>query len=128
MRTPITISSWMRPLLLITAATTSNSYVDVTEDLVRVRMGFAFGASFRKETVRHAARWEGRTPLSIGVHGWRGRWLVNGARRPLVVFDLDPVQRARVLGIPVKLSQIIVSVDDPDTLVDKFTLGSASDH
>jgi hypothetical protein len=120
-RTPITTYAWMRPLLLLTASTASNSYVDVTGDLVRVRMGFAFGSTFPKDVVRHAARWEGRAPLSIGVHGWRGRWLVNGARRPLVVIDLDPTQRARVLGVPVKLSQLTVSADDPDTLVNEFT-------
>lgn len=124
MRTPIKTTMWMRPLLLLTAATSSNSYVEVTGDLVRVRMGFGFGTSFPKDVVRQAARWEGRAPFSIGVHGWRGRWLVNGARRPLVVIDLDPVQRARVLGVPVKLSQLIVSVDDPDTLVDEFTTPS----
>ena len=124
MRTPITTATWMRPLLLLTGSTASNSYVEVVGDLVRVRMGLAFGTSFTKGVVRHAARWEGRAPLSIGVHGWRGRWLVNGARRPLVVIHLDPTQRARVLGVPVKLSQLIVSVDDPDTLVDEFTIRS----
>jgi hypothetical protein len=117
----------MRPLLLLTAATASNSYVEVAGDLVRVRMGFGFGTSFPRDVVRHAARWEGRTPLSIGVHGWRGRWLVNGARRPLVVIDLDPTQRARMLGVPVRLRQLIVSVDDPDTLIDELTTRSSTD-
>ena len=124
MRTSITTSAWMRPLLPLTASTASNSYVDVTGDLVRVRMGFGFGTSFPKEVVLCAGHWEGRAPVSIGVHGWRGRWLVNGARRPLVVIDLCPTQRAGVLGVPVKLSQLIVSVDDPDTLVDELTTSS----
>lgn len=127
MRTPIKTSAWMRPLLLVIASTASNSYVDVTDGVVRVHMGFGFYTSFPKDTVRHAARWQRRAPLSIGVHGWRGRWLVNGARRPLVVIDLDPTQRARVLGVPVKLSQLIVSVDDPETMVAQLTSNSYED-
>ena len=110
----------MRPLLLLTGSTASSSYVEVTGDQVRVRMGFGFACSFPRDAVAGVARWEGRAPLSIGVHGWRGRWLVNGARRPLVIIDLDPVQRARVLGVPVKLEQLIVSVDDPDVLVEEL--------
>ncbi len=121
MRMPITTYAWMRPLLLLAASTASNTYVDVTGDLVQVRMGFGFGTSFPRDLVRRASHWEGRAPLSIGVHGWGGRWMVNGARRPLVVIDLDPTQRGRVLGAPVKLNQLIVSVDDPDTLINELT-------
>ena len=124
MRMATKVSAWMRPLVLLTASTASNSYVNGTGDLVRVRLVFGFATSFPKDAVRHAARWDSRAPLSIGVHGWRGKWLVNGARRPLVAIDLDPAQRARVLGLPVKLCQIVVSLDDPDTIVDEFTTRS----
>ena len=58
-----------------------------------------------------------RRALSVGVHGWRGRWLVNGASAPLVGIVLhDPVP-ARVLGFRIHLREVIVSVDDPDGLV-----------
>jgi hypothetical protein len=120
MRTPIAITPWMRPLLLLTGATASTSFVDLAEGTVTVQLGAAFRATFPVSAATSASRWEGRAPLSIGAHGWRGKWLVNGARRPLVVIDLDPVQRARVLGVPVKLSQLVVSVEDPDALVDEL--------
>ena len=29
-----------------------------------------------------------RPVVSIGVHGWRGRWLVNGAHRPIAAIRL----------------------------------------
>ncbi len=120
MRTPIAITSWMRPLLLLTGATASTSFVELTEGTATVQLGVAFRATFPVSAAARASRWEGRAPFSIGAHGWRGRWLVNGARRPLVVIDLDPGQRARVLGVPVRLSQLVVSVEDPDALVDEL--------
>lgn len=51
MRMPITTYAWMRPLLLLAASTASNTYVDVTGDLVQVRMGFGFGTSFPRDLV-----------------------------------------------------------------------------
>ena len=53
----------------------------------------------------------------IGVHGWRGRWLVNGAANGLVAVEIDPPACARVLGVPVRLRYVRVSVQDPDALV-----------
>lgn len=34
----------------------------------------------------------------IGVHGWRGRWLVNGAVSGIATLEIDPPARASVLG------------------------------
>lgn len=53
----------------------------------------------------------------IGVHGWRGRWLVNGAARGLVTVEIDPPARARVLGVPVRLRTLCVSVESPEELI-----------
>jgi hypothetical protein len=47
------------------------------------------------------------------VHGWAGRWLVNGAGDGILTIDLEPSQRAYVMGFPVKLRQLQVSVDVP---------------
>lgn len=71
-------------------------------------------------SVASAKLHEGRTPLSIGVHGWRGRWLVNGSREGLVVITIHPTAKARVVGIPVSLSQLTVAVEDPVGLVSAF--------
>jgi hypothetical protein len=32
----------------------------------------------------------------------------------------DPAQRAHVLGVPVRLRQLLVSVDDPDALAERL--------
>jgi hypothetical protein len=95
----------------------SASYVEIDGDVVAVRMSWAFRASFARSTVRSAARLAGREPLSRGVHGWWGRWLVNGSGRGIVMIDLSPQQRGWVMGMPVRLRQLAVSMEDPDGLV-----------
>ena len=87
-----------------------------TGDIVHVQLGWAFRARFPRSAVAAIDR-PTRAPISRGAHGWRGRWLVNGAGRPLVDITLEPRQRAWVMGFPVRLVHLIVSVDDPDGLI-----------
>ena len=54
--------------------------------------------------------------LSRGVHGFGGRWLVNGSAKGLLTIDLVPRQRGRVMGFPVGLRRLIVSVEAPEIL------------
>jgi hypothetical protein len=90
----------------------SSSYVEIEGNDVTVRMGWGFRASFARSAVRSTAPLD-KAPLSRGVHGWRGRWLVNGSGSGILVIDLSPPQRAHVLGFPVRLRQLMVSVEDP---------------
>ena len=52
------------------------------------------------------------TRMSVGAHGWRGRWLVNTTSGPLVRITIDPATPGRLLGIPVRVRELTVSVDD----------------
>jgi hypothetical protein len=92
------------------------SSVDLDGDVLRVRMGWAFRASI---PVRQIASVEPRQgPVGgIGVHGWRGSWLVNGATTGLLTIAVDPPVRAWAVGIPIHLHVLTVSLDDPDALV-----------
>jgi len=117
MRIPIAFGPAMRFLMAATGLLARWSWIDVNAETVTVQMSYGFRGSFDRSAIRSVRPLEGRRPLSIGVHGWGGRWLVNGTREGLVVIDLDPPARARVLGVPVKLRQLIVSVADPDLLV-----------
>ena len=94
----------------------SDSYVEIADNEVSVRMGWAFRAKFDRSRVTRASLSGKRIPLTRGVHGWAGRWLVNGAGDGIVAIDLDPTQRARVMGFPVRLRQLLVSVEDPSAL------------
>ncbi len=105
-----------RPLLSVFGAGPAFSRVDVDGDHLHVRMGVAFRASVPLSSVRSVKRFSGLAG-GIGVHGWRGTWLVNGSIRGIVAIEIDPPARARVLGVPVKLRVLQVSVKSPDELV-----------
>ena len=90
--------------------------IDVGATDVEVRYGPWFHARFPLGAVGDVAP-DTHRYLSRGVHGWRGRWLVNGAGTGLVRITLDPVQQARTLGVKVKLRELIVNVDDPAALI-----------
>jgi len=74
---------------------------------------YRFRTRFARAAIVSIGPFEGK-PLSRGVHGFGGRWLVNGSARGLLRIDLDPPPRAYVAGIPVRLRQLLVSVDDPE--------------
>jgi hypothetical protein len=97
------------------------SHIDVTDSDVDVRLGWTFSAHIPRASVQSARLHEASTP-SRGAHGWRGRWLVNGASTGLVAITLDPPVKARVTGVPVTLRELIVSADAPDDLVAALTV------
>ena len=98
----------------------SDSYVEIAGNQVSVRMGWAFRASFARSCVKRASL-TGDRPLSRGIHGWAGRWLVNGAANGMLAIDLEPRQRAHVMGFPVSLRQLLVSVEEPRALATSLT-------
>lgn len=102
----------------------SDSYVEIAGQDVSVRMGWAFRATFDRRCVARAAPWGKRVWLTRGVHGWGGRWLVNGAGEAIVAVDLEPAQRAAVAGVPVRLRQLLVSVADPEEVARALVAGS----
>jgi hypothetical protein len=93
-----------------------DSYVEVVGSRVSVRMAWAFRATFDRTRVRATSMPGERVPLTRGVHGWAGRWLVNGAGDGLLTIELVPPQRAYVMGFPIRLKELRVSVADPAAL------------
>ena len=83
-------------------------------DTVKVRLGWAFRTKFSRSSVESVT--DHRPVVSIGAHGWRGRWLVNGAHRPIAVITLSPPTYARLIGFPVALRELYVSVEERDIL------------
>ena len=115
MRFPIRIGR-LKPLLVATGMTPSRCYLELHPELVRVRMSWGFQADIPRASIQEVRR-VANAPHSIGVHGWRGHWIVNGASGPLVQLTLAPKVPARAVGMPIALSRLAVSVDDPDGLV-----------
>jgi hypothetical protein len=116
LRHPIRFEPWYRALSTALGLPPRGAYVAATTDEVQVRMGWAFRCTFPRSAVASVSPSEVR-PLSRGVHGFAGRWLVNGSGRGLVSIQLRPEQKARVLGLPVRLRELLVSVNDPSQLV-----------
>lgn len=96
--------------------TPGGSWVEMDGERLRVRMGWAFHLDTPVEHVRAAAPYEGRV-WSWGVHGWRGRWLVNGSSSGIVRVELNPPAQARTMGFRISVSELLVSVEDPDGLI-----------
>lgn len=105
-----------RPLLSLVGAGPAFSRVDIDGDRLRVRMGWTFRADIPLSSVKGAKPFSGLAG-GIGVHGWRGTWLVNGGIRGIVEVAVDPPARARVLGVPVRVKVLQVSVQSPEELV-----------
>src|SRR5262249_54099172 len=94
----------------------STAYVGVDGTEVEVRMGWAFRARFPQSAVVATSTLDTR-PLSRGVHGFAGRWLLNGSRKGILKLALDPPQRAYIIGVPIRLRDLLVSVTAPHALV-----------
>ncbi len=93
-----------------------DSFVDVTDRDVAVRMGIGFRATFPRSAIT-GTKLVSREPLSRGVHGMFGRWLVNGSGKGLATISLEPPQRGYVCGVPVRISELTISLKSPETLV-----------
>jgi hypothetical protein len=93
----------------------SSADVDLDDQTIHVRMGWAFSARIPRRLVAKAGL--GQPPtirLTAGAHGWGGRWLVNGAPDGIVTTELSQPVRAFVSGFPIRLKELSVSLEDPE--------------
>lgn len=114
---PIRFDRWYAIMSAVVLLPPSSAYIEVSPYEVEVKMSWGFRATFPKSAVAAARRIEGKRTMSRGVHGFAGRWLVNGSAQGLVSLILSPHQRGFVMGFPVKLSELMVSVEDPDGFI-----------
>lgn len=108
-RFPISFDRWYGVFSSVLGLPPSTAYVELDGVEVKVRMGWAFRSRFPRSAVASTAALD-ISPLSRGVHGFDGRWLVNGSGRGILSIHLNPVQRAYVVGVPVRLRELLVSV------------------
>jgi len=114
-RFPIRMSSGNRLLFRGFVILPASSYVELGDDTVTVRLGWAFWARIPRRLVARAGPGRRpRIPLTAGAHGWGGKWLVNGAPDGIVELELAERIRAHVAGFPVHLKILAVSLEDPD--------------
>lgn len=111
-----------RPLLSLLGMGPRFSSVRLDDERLRVRMGVWFSADVPRRSIRSATPYKGFVG-GIGVHGGRGRWLVNGAAKGLVTLEIDPPGRGHVMGAPVKLRALRISMKSPEELIAALTDG-----
>ena len=114
-RFPIRFSSFNGVLFRGLLILPSSSYVDLDDQTIHVRLGWAFSARIPRRLVAGAGL--GKPPtirFTAGAHGWGGRWLVNGAADGIVTIDLSEPVRANVSGFPIRLKELSVSLEDPE--------------
>jgi hypothetical protein len=116
----ISYSPSLRPLFRLFGMGPARSGVWVHEDLLRVRMGWGFRAEIPRRAVRQVAPDPGAV-TGWGAHGWRGQWLVNGSSSGLVRMEIQPAAQAFVMGFPVQLRTLRLSLESPDELTRLLT-------
>jgi len=79
-----------------------------------------FHLDIPRASVRSATRSALRT-RSIGVHGGRGRWLVNGSYSGLVELTIEPpyytTRQSSTLFRKMKVSSLTIGLIDPDGFI-----------
>ncbi|MGH3794010.1 MAG: hypothetical protein ACRDSP_03895 [Pseudonocardiaceae bacterium] len=122
-RFTISYSKVLLPLFVVLGMSPRSSGVEVGPDTVRVWMGWAFSVDIPRSAIRSVDP-DTDLVLGWGVHGFGGTWLVNGSSEGLVRLRIDPPVRARVLGIPVRLHTLRLSLAAPDTFLAALRAGS----
>jgi hypothetical protein len=117
MRYPIRFDPAFRVFCKAIFLSPDEAHVDVADDLVLVKFSWGFRAAFPRSSVASTSVYPTR-PMSRGVHGFAGRWLVNGAGDGILDLCFEPEQRGHVLGWPVSLRHLLVSVEDPEALAE----------
>jgi len=102
----------LRPLLSALGMGPRFSGVVLDDTEMHIAMGWAFRATVARSEITGARAVAGMVG-GIGVHGWRGRWLVNGSMNNIVGIDIEPAARAVAVGIPVSLTYLALSLEDP---------------
>jgi hypothetical protein len=94
--------------------------VEVDSTVLRVRMA-DFHLDIPRSSVRSAARSARSVRGTTGVHGDRGRWLVNGSYSGLVELAIEPPcytsRQPSTLFLRSKVSSLTISLVDPDGFI-----------
>lgn len=110
----------LRPLLELIGLGSKFTRIVFHERTLEVRFGYGFRAQIPYSAIYNAKPEPGMIS-GIGVHGWRGSWLVNGSAQGLVGFDLDQKVDARVLGFPVRLLHLRMSLERPGNFLARLS-------
>lgn len=116
MQTELRFDRWYLALSVPLGIGPKNSELRVDGGNLHVKMGWAFTADIPLTSIKNAEASNARV-YTAGVHFLGSRWLVNGSRKGLVALTFDPSVRAKMWRKSVTVSQLVLSVTDPDALI-----------
>jgi hypothetical protein len=120
MATELRYERWFLPFSVPFGMGPKRSEIRIADDTLHVKFGWGFRATVPLSSITKAEPKNDRV-TSWGAHGWRGRWLVNGSSKGIVELTIDPPTTAHVIGAPVTLSTLWISVTDPEALIEACT-------
>lgn len=116
MQTELRFDRWYLLLSVPLGLGPKTSELRVDGQHLHVKMGWAFTADIPLTSIKNAEPTSSRV-YTAGVHFFGSRWLVNGSLKGLVALTIDPPVQAKVWRRSVTVSQLVLSVTDPDALV-----------
>jgi hypothetical protein len=105
--------------VILTGTGFGGGYAEIDEGQLKVRMGIGFSFAAPLAAVTGAERLENeprarKILAGVGVHGFGKRWRANGAVSPIVRVSFGETQRARLLGVPLKVDVLDINPADTD--------------
>ena len=116
MNTDLRYERWFLPFSVPLGLGPKRSEVRIEDGTLHLRFGWGFRTEIPLTSIKDAKPNNDRV-YAWGAHGWRGRWLVNGSSKGIAELTIDPPARAYVMGAPIKLQTLYVSVTDPQALI-----------
>lgn len=125
MRYRISFNAPSKIIMSVLAAGPRQSWVDVSPDEVRGRVGWAGAVTIRREDITSVNRPE-QTPwwLGFGVHGLFGTWGLNGSYSGMVKITMKQPARGRVMFFPIKPHTVYFSLEQPEEFIHELTTAS----
>jgi len=102
-----------RTLMKVLGVGPGRGYVIVTPDDLIVKMGWSFSGAIPRSRITSAEESTKPGGYGWGVHGWNGKWVVNGSDSGIVKIEIDPATTVRTLIFPINPHVLYISFEDP---------------
>jgi hypothetical protein len=110
------------PLMAVAGAPPFTARIAIDGDELHVAMGwFWFRATVPLRSIVHARR-SANAWLSVGVHtDMMGGWVVNGSPLGMVHLTIEPPASGRFAGLPIRVSSLWLSLEEPEAFLAALT-------
>ena len=100
------------PLMKVLGVGPGRGYVIVTPDDLIIKMGWSFSGTIPRSRITSAEESTKPRGYGWGVHGWKGKWVINGSDSGIVKIKIDPATTVRTLIFPINLREAYISIED----------------